>query len=1043
MIAIGDNAKAVHNGSVAIGSNAVSATNAVVTTNTIAGTTYNVVSGTENVGALSIGSETIKRQIKNVGAGEVSATSTDAINGSQLHGTNTAINTLNIKVDANKAAQDIVNDAQAQYNKENDAKNDAQDKAITAAKTEVAKGNGINVTERTGANGQSVYTVSLIDDNLVKYDDPSKTSVTFGGVGATAPVKLTNVQAGDISADSTDAINGSQLHETNTAVNNLNVKVDANKAAQDAYNAANDAKNAEQDRAIAAAKTEVKQGDGIAVSEGTGANGQSIYTVALDQKTKDTLAQVEKKADKDYVDSENSRQDSDIKAAKTEVAAGTNIASVTQTTGADGQSIYTVNAKGSTSDAGSDYVTVEGVDMGDNTTKYVLDLSDKSKAVLDDVKNKAYTADVDAKNALQDAAIDKNADDIAELDGIAVKYDSKDKTSVTLGGDGAAEPVALTNVKDGDISAESKDAINGSQLHTVVQEQAATDKAQDDAIRAAKTEVKQGDGIAVSEGAGANGQSIYTVALDQKTKDTLAEVDKKAYTADVDAKNALQDAAIKAAKSQVKAGSNIAGIVETKGADGQSIYTVNAKGSTSDAGSDYVTVEGVDMGDNTTKYVLDLSDKSKAVLDDVKNKAYTADVDAKNALQDAAIDKNADDIAELDGIAVKYDSKDKTSVTLGGDGAAEPVALTNVKDGDISAESKDAINGSQLHTVVQEQAATDKAQDDAIRAAKTEVKQGDGIAVSEGAGANGQSIYTVALDQKTKDTLAEVDKKAYTADVDAKNALQDAAIKAAKSQVKAGSNIAGIVETKGADGQSIYTVNAKGSTSDAGSDYVTVEGVDMGDNTTKYVLDLSDKSKAVLDDVANKADKTYVDREVKAAKTEVKAGTNIASVVETKGENGQSIYTVNAHNNTTEVGSEYLSLTNTAGPNNTTVQTVDLSDMTKAALAKIDGKADQTYVDSRFGDVNNRLDAHERRFGELDDKLEAQGASAMAVAGLLQSYRAGQSNASVAIGQNGSKQAIAFGVNALSDGGKWGVKATLAANTEKNVSGSVGVGWFW
>ncbi|WP_249024906.1 YadA-like family protein [Moraxella caviae] len=770
-----------------------------------------MVSGTENVGALSIGSETIKRQIKNVGAGEVSATSTDAINGSQLHGTNTAINTLNIKVDANKAAQDIVNDAQAQYNKENDAKNDAQDKAITAAKTEVAKGNGINVTERTGANGQSVYTVSLIDDNLVKYDDPSKTSVTFGGVGATAPVKLTNVQAGDISADSTDAINGSQLHETNTAVNNLNVKVDANKAAQDAYNAANDAKNAEQDRAIAAAKTEVKQGDGIAVSEGTGANGQSIYTVALDQKTKDTLAQVEKKADKDYVDSENSRQDSDIKAAKTEVAAGTNIASVTQTTGADGQSIY----------------------------------------------------------------------------------------------------------------------------------------------------------------------------------------------------------------------------------------TVNAKGSTSDAGSDYVTVEGVDMGDNTTKYVLDLSDKSKAVLDDVKNKAYTADVDAKNALQDAAIDKNADDIAELDGIAVKYDSKDKTSVTLGGDGAAEPVALTNVKDGDISAESKDAINGSQLHTVVQEQAATDKAQDDAIRAAKTEVKQGDGIAVSEGAGANGQSIYTVALDQKTKDTLAEVDKKAYTADVDAKNALQDAAIKAAKSQVKAGSNIAGIVETKGADGQSIYTVNAKGSTSDAGSDYVTVEGVDMGDNTTKYVLDLSDKSKAVLDDVANKADKTYVDREVKAAKTEVKAGTNIASVVETKGENGQSIYTVNAHNNTTEVGSEYLSLTNTAGPNNTTVQTVDLSDMTKAALAKIDGKADQTYVDSRFGDVNNRLDAHERRFGELDDKLEAQGASAMAVAGLLQSYRAGQSNASVAIGQNGSKQAIAFGVNALSDGGKWGVKATLAANTEKNVSGSVGVGWFW
>jgi hypothetical protein len=50
-----------------------------------------------------------------------------------------------------------------------------------------------------------------------------------------------------------------------------------------------------------------------------------------------------------------------IKAAKTEVAAGTNVADVTKTEGSDGQSVYTVNAKGTTASAGSTAVTVSSV----------------------------------------------------------------------------------------------------------------------------------------------------------------------------------------------------------------------------------------------------------------------------------------------------------------------------------------------------------------------------------------------------------------------------------------------------------------------------------------------------------------------------------------------------------------------------------------------------------------------------------------------------------------------------------------------------------
>ncbi|MEB5484342.1 YadA-like family protein [Burkholderia pseudomallei] len=49
-------------------------------------------------------------------------------------------------------------------------------------------------------------------DNVVSYDDPSKSAITLGGAGVATPVLLTNVAAGKIAATSTDAMNGSQLY---------------------------------------------------------------------------------------------------------------------------------------------------------------------------------------------------------------------------------------------------------------------------------------------------------------------------------------------------------------------------------------------------------------------------------------------------------------------------------------------------------------------------------------------------------------------------------------------------------------------------------------------------------------------------------------------------------------------------------------------------------------------------------------------------------------------------------------------------------------
>ncbi|HHX2519624.1 TPA: hypothetical protein ACU8BG_002264, partial [Neisseria subflava] len=67
-------------------------------------------------------------------------------------------------------------------------------------------------------------------------------------------------------------------------------------------------------------------------------------------------------------------------AARTEVAAGTNIKDVVKTTGANGQDVYTVNAKGTTASAGSSKVTVTASAAdANNVTDYSIDLADSTK----------------------------------------------------------------------------------------------------------------------------------------------------------------------------------------------------------------------------------------------------------------------------------------------------------------------------------------------------------------------------------------------------------------------------------------------------------------------------------------------------------------------------------------------------------------------------------------------------------------------------------------------------------------------------------------
>ncbi|PJG85722.1 YadA-like family protein [Conservatibacter flavescens] len=116
-----------------------------------------------------------------------------------------------------------------------DAVNVSQlNQTVAGAKTEVEAGKNVTVTTKTGANGQTIYTVATENDvhfNSVQFGDISPTGERTGpsiqannngdiqvGNPQGEPVKITNVKAADLSPTSTDAVNGSQLYDTNTRI---------------------------------------------------------------------------------------------------------------------------------------------------------------------------------------------------------------------------------------------------------------------------------------------------------------------------------------------------------------------------------------------------------------------------------------------------------------------------------------------------------------------------------------------------------------------------------------------------------------------------------------------------------------------------------------------------------------------------------------------------------------------------------------------------------------------------------------------------------
>ena len=239
-LALGDGAQAtVSAGDVALGSGSVTAVAIGTAGVTIRGTTY-AFAGATPTSTVSVGDVGAERTVTNVAAGRISGTSTDAINGSQLFATNTAIENLSTTVTNNKTKYYSVNSTGG-GNLNNDGATGAdaiasgKDAAATGASA-VSIGLGSTASEANsvalGAGSQTTAAVATLSGVIggKTYTYAGGTPVGVVSVGSAGQERqIQNVAAGQVTASSTDAINGSQLYATNQTISNLSIDVVNNK----------------------------------------------------------------------------------------------------------------------------------------------------------------------------------------------------------------------------------------------------------------------------------------------------------------------------------------------------------------------------------------------------------------------------------------------------------------------------------------------------------------------------------------------------------------------------------------------------------------------------------------------------------------------------------------------------------------------------------------------------------------------------------------------------------------------------------------------
>ena len=338
--AFGMGAKATKGNSVAIGAGSTTTTDAIeVNEATVNNLKYSGFAGGNRITSgdqVSFGSSGYERQLKNVAPGEISNTSTDAINGSQLYAVQNVLgNTAQTVKDVLGGNAKLAEDGSiTMSNIGNTGAGNIHD-AIKSVKETAEKGWNLKANEEADSESEKIAagdTVTVKQGKNIRVKRSSKELT----IETADDVAFNKVTVGN-SVLTTDGLNTPQVTAGDSVLGN----------------------------------------NGLTIANG--ANPVSLTKSGLDNGGNKVTNIADGVADTDAASYKQ------VKAAKTEVQKGTNVVSVDKTEGTDGHAIYTVNAKGTA-------VSAEGTENGlkltssedstTNVTTYNLDLSDKTKDSL-------------------------------------------------------------------------------------------------------------------------------------------------------------------------------------------------------------------------------------------------------------------------------------------------------------------------------------------------------------------------------------------------------------------------------------------------------------------------------------------------------------------------------------------------------------------------------------------------------------------------------------------------------------------------------------
>ena len=651
----------------------------------------------------------------------------------------------------------------------------------------------VNVAQLKAAAAKATSKVDSGNDNIVVTPEQNADGSTTYKVATAPNLKADSFTAGD------------------TVVNNDGVKVGDK---------------------VALGKDGLKAGDVNITADGINAGNKAISNVAAG--VKDT-------------DAANVGQLNRLTAAaKTEVEAGTNIASVTGKQGKNGQTVYTVNADGASVSAGSDNIVVtKGNKDANNVTDYAVDLSKAVKADIakgvaakDAVDNKGISFAGDSgttvANKLGDTVAvkgDANITTTAGANGIQVglnkdlKVDSvkAGDTVVNNNGVNVGDKVALgkdglkagdvnitadginaggnkvTGVAAGTVAAGSTDAVNGGQLHQVYELIGSNGGNVNTAPPSVEADGKAGLGniknITLVDNsnnpnvtnvtnetkiAQSNGYSLVTYNVEDQgmyvTNNVIEAVGRMneqgikffhtndgEVNPDVQARNSEDSSASGAYATAVgfqaaSKGTNAIAIGKGAKASAENTIAIGTgnivSGKNSGAIGDPTVVSGnssYSIGNNnnvSADNAYALGSNIKATVNDsvyLGDRAQTQGIHTADAAKGEAYTYGGLNDKAVAGKAGSAAAANKVAgVVTVGNGTDETRQVQGVAAGVVSADSTDAINGSQLYYT--NQAIANVATQ--ATAAKTEVTAGKNVVVNQTTGNSGQTVYNVATADK-------------------------------------------------------------------------------------------------------------------------------------------------------------------------------------------------------------------------------------------------------------------------------------------------------